>query len=225
MAIVRKNILGTLHGSVTDVIYRVRNGKLVAYSRPAKQKISKSKAAISARNKFALTVALAKEINNNSTLSMIWKQSKIKATNAYQKLIKYNSLLTDSDSLTLKNAITPDGTPLKGTDVVFSNDEIELTIDCSKIDTNLLKSDKLFCLVCLSDPKTTASNTKVKPVFKLQLFEFALSNLSKTTTLSFLIDIKDLNKPKYNNGIIYFAMTGELSGKYFHSVTGAVKFI
>jgi hypothetical protein len=115
----KKNILGSFKGNISNVIFRVRNGKLVAYSKPAKYKISKSEAAVSARNKFALTVAFAREINKNKTLSAIWKNAKIKATNTYQKLIKNNSQLTDTTSLTEKNVITPEGIQLSDVDVVY----------------------------------------------------------------------------------------------------------
>lgn len=107
MARIKKNIIGQLQGKLSDVVFRVRNGKVVVYSRPAKQKVSKSEAVIKARKKFALTVALAKEINSNEILSELWKNSKVNATNSYQKIIKYNSTLTNSDTLTIQNSITP----------------------------------------------------------------------------------------------------------------------
>ncbi|MFN3874146.1 MAG: hypothetical protein ACK4R9_14190, partial [Ignavibacterium sp.] len=145
MAIIKKNILGTLQGSLTNVVFRVRNGKLVAYTRPSKQKISKSKAAVKSRNRFALTVALAKTINADDILSKVWNQAKIKATNGFQKLIKYNSAFTDSHYLTVKNVITPEGIKLNHVTVSYSNNLIELSINCDKLERELLKANKLFC--------------------------------------------------------------------------------
>lgn len=225
MAIIKKNILGTLQGSLSNVVFRERNGKLVAYSRPIKQKVSKSESAIAARNKFALTVAFAKEINGNKILSKVWEQSDIKATNAYQKLIKQNSKYTDSNSLTLKNIITPAGTPLKGIDIIFNDNKIDVSLECNKIDSKLLDANKLFCLVYLWNQKEITPPKISRPDFKLQLFNFNLAELNKNTNLNFIIDIKNLNKPKHTNGIIYLAMAGQKNNKLFWSSTFSKKFI
>ncbi|AFH49643.1 Hypothetical protein IALB_1937 [Ignavibacterium album JCM 16511] len=225
MAVIKKNILGTFQGSLSDIILRERNGKLIAYTKPAKQKVSKSQASLNARYKFALTVALAREINGNKTLSLIWAKSKIKATNSYQKLIKVNSAFTEPYSLTIKNKITPDGILLTGIAIQFNNNFLEITIDLSKLDRQLIKSNKLFCLVHFwksNDHKTKRPN---KPVFILQLFNFDLSDLEKNTTLQFLIDLKNLNKPGFNNGLALIALAGISDNKLLWSSTFGHKFI
>lgn len=225
MAIIKKNILGILQGSLSNVVFRERNGKLVAYTRPIKQKVSKSKSAIAARNRFALTVALAKEIIRNEILSGVWNQSNVKASNAYQKIIKQNSKYTDSNNLTLKNIITPEGIPIKGIDIQYDDSSINVSLDCASLDRKLLDSNKLFCLVYLWNQQE--GNTKIlsKPQFKLQLFNFTLPELNRSTSINFIIDIKNLNKPKHKHGIIYLALTGEKNKKFLWSSTLANKFI
>lgn len=225
MAIIKKNILGILQGSLSNLVFRERNGKLVAYTRPIKQKVSKSKSAIAARNRFALTVSLAKEINRNEILSGVWNQSNVKATNAYQKIIKQNSKYTDSNNLTLKNIITPEGIPIKGIDIQYDDSSINVSLDCASLDRKLLDSNKLFCLVYLWNQQE--GNTKIlsKPQFNLQLFNFTLPELNRSTSINFIIDIKNLNKPKHKHGIIYLALTGEKNKKFLWSSTLANKFI
>lgn len=225
MAIIKKNILGILQGSLSNVVFRERNGKLVAYTRPIKQKVSKSKSAIAARNRFALTVALAKEINRNEILSGVWNQSNVKASNAYQKIIKQNSKYTDSNNLTLKNIITPEGIPIKGIDIQYDDSSINVSLDCASLDRKLLDSNKLFCLVYLWNQREGNTTTPSKPQFKLQLFNFTLPELNRSTSINFIIDIKNLNKPKHKHGIIYLALTGEKINKFFWSSTLANKFI
>uniref|UniRef100_A0A7V2ZJA5 Uncharacterized protein n=1 Tax=Ignavibacterium album TaxID=591197 RepID=A0A7V2ZJA5_9BACT len=225
MAIIKKNILGILQGSLSNLVFRERNGKLVAYTRPIKQKVSKSKSAIAARNRFALTVSLAKEINRNEILSGVWNQSNVKATNAYQKIIKQNSKYTDSNNLTLKNIITPEGIPIKGIDIQYDDSSINVSLDCASLDRKLLDSNKLFCLVYLWNQQE--GNTKIlsKPQFNLQLFNFTLPELNRSISVNFIIDIKALNKPKHKHGIIYLALTGEKNKKFLWSSTLANKFI
>lgn len=225
MAIIKKNILGTLQGSLTNVVFRVRNGKLVAYTRPSKQKISKSKAAVKSRNKFALTVALAKTINADDILSKVWNQSKIIATNGFQKLIKYNSAFTDSHSLTLKNVITPEGIKLNHVTVSYSDNLIELSINCDKLERELLKANKLCCLVYLWNQNDINSIMKSKTGFNLKLYNFNLTEMDSRSSLNFLIDISLQNKPRYDNGIVFIAMVGEKNNKFFWSSTLSNKFL
>jgi hypothetical protein len=212
MAIVKKNILGTFQGSLSNIVFRERNGKVVAYLKPAKQKVSKSKEALIARNRFSLAVALAKEINSDETLSFIWSQAKVKATNTYQKLIKINSKLADSFSLSTKNIITPVGIPLDNVVLKLNNNFLEIVIDFEKLDKELLKADKLFCLIHLWKKKDDSIRV-TKMDFVVKLFKFDLQNLDKNTNLNFLIDIKNLGNYRFNNGIALLALTNSNTNK------------
>jgi len=212
MAIVKKNILGTFQGSLSNIVFRERNGKVVAYLKPAKQKVSKSKEALIARNRFSLAVALAKEINSDETLSFIWSQAKVKATNSYQKLIKINSKLADSFSLSTKNIITPVGIPLDNVVLKLNNNFLEIVIDFEKLDKELLKADKLFCLIHLWKKKDNSIRV-TKMDFVVKLFKFDLQNLDKNTNLNFLIDIKNLGNYRFNNGIALLALTNSNTNK------------
>jgi len=60
MAIIRKQLLGEVLGTLGDTIFRKRYGKTVIYSRPSKYRVSKSKAAKEGRNSFALSVGFVK---------------------------------------------------------------------------------------------------------------------------------------------------------------------
>ncbi len=108
MARVNKQILGLIKGSLGEVVFRERNGKVFVYSKPVKQKVSKSPSAVNARKKFALRVSLAQILNSNKILFQVWNLSKVDATNAYQKIIKVNTSLSEGNHLTLLNRITPE---------------------------------------------------------------------------------------------------------------------
>ncbi|MCX7798702.1 MAG: hypothetical protein N2249_08785 [Melioribacter sp.] len=221
MATINKSIFGSIKGSLGSVVFRERNGKIFVYSKPVKQKISKSKASVVARQKFSLAVALAKEINKNSILSNVWKQCNIKATNAYQKLIKANTNLTESNSLSLKNIITPPGLILSEVPINFKNEKLEITLESNKLAEELLNSNYLFCLIHLWNNKTS------KLDFIIKLYQFEVSSFVKNKKQSFTIDLTSIKKSKYNNGLCLIAMIGmnAIKKKFFWSSTFAYKFL
>lgn len=225
MSIIKKNTLGQFSGRISDVIFRERNGKIVAYSKPVNQKVSQSKKAIQARNKFTLSVALAKEVNSNEILSQIWNLSEINASNSYQKLIKANSKLTSSKSLSLKNIITPNNIELNGIDLVYSKSFLEIILTSSQLNSVLLNAKKIFCLIHLWNNNQSDEEYLSKENFYLKLLEFDLPTLEKNLVHKINIDFNQLTKSTYENGIIFIALTGsESDGKIIWSSTFAKKF-
>lgn len=225
MAITRKSIIGTLKGSLSNIVFRERNGKVVAYIKPAKQRISKSEAAVKARNKFGLTVVFAKEINSNETLAKIWEQLRVKATNTYQKIIKVNSKLTDSKSLSIKNKITPDGLPFKGFSAEYKSDVIKMTLNFENTSGDLLKAEKLFCMVYVWKDNSKPTKLKTNVDYRIKLFEFNLKPPIQFKEQSFECDIKSIRGNSFDNGIIYIALAGSIRNKIIWSSTISKKFI
>lgn len=219
MAIIKKNIIGALQGKLTDVIFRNRNGKLVAYTRPSKQKISKSKAAILARNKFAITVNLARVINSDELLSKIWKKSKIKAVNSYQKIIKQNSTLANNNCLSMKNLIVPEGIRINNLQVNYADNQVEIVIDCDQLNSTLLKSNFLYALIHLWKRDTEYSKPIKQTDYFTKLFRFELLEINEDARLTFFIDLENYEVKSFKKGIIYLALAGEVDGKIFWSST------
>jgi len=218
MATINKNILGNIKGSLGSVVFRERNGKLIAYTKPAKQKISRSKASVEARQKFSLAVALAKEINSNSILSAVWKKSNVNASNAYQKIIKVNSKLTEPKSLSIKNMITPKGFDLSGITAKLNNKLLEIALDKTKLTDELINANYLFCLIHLWN------NNKLD--FIVKLYQLELSSIDDNKQ-NFTIDLSSVLKKKYKDGICFITLTGVKSrgNKFFWSSTFASKFL
>jgi len=215
MARLDSKILGIIKGKLSNLVFRERNGKVFIYSRPTKQKISRTKAAIEARKKFATAVLFAKEINANKTLSEIWNQSSVKATNAYQKIIKANSKLTDKTFLSLNNKITPEGISFDNVTVDYNNKILEIKLDFSSIRNSLLKADTLFCLVYFYYGKSNLNTKSDRKDSALQLNEFQLKPISKYQKQNFEINLKKLADKNFDNGIVYIALTGKSGRKYF----------
>ncbi len=199
MAVIRHNILGKFQGDLSNVVFRVRNGKLVAYTKPAKQRVSKSKAAVDARKKFAITVALAKEINSDPLLATIWKYSNIKATNGYQKIIKVNSKLSESGLLTVNNKITPDSDILPDFETSLDESKLFIRINCDGIEKDLLIAPRLYYLIFYYNPLSKKSDCSI------QLNYVDLPDLSQSNDYNLSIKIKE--RENYRNAIILLAIT------------------
>lgn len=223
MAEIRRKILGIISGKLADFVFRERNGKVFIYRRPSKQKVSKSAAALEARKKFAIIVALAKEINSKKLLSDIWKKSKVKATNAYQKIIKENSRLTYKSNLTLLNKITPDGINYDSFDVNYSKPNIEIKLEFEGVPNSLLPVDNLFCLVYLWKENSTLRERKDKSDFALKLFQFKLEPIKRNKSQTIKFSIGDLLKNNFDGGNVYLALAGNTQNKIIYSSTIAKK--
>ncbi len=130
MAQIGSSVIGEIKGRIGDFIFRIRNGKQVAYSRPIKHRMSKSVKAKKARNNFASTIALAIAVNAVPKLKEIWKNAKVPGTNSYQRLIKNNAKLVSEGLLTISNKITPGGLPLKLHSAEVENKKLVLSFEC-----------------------------------------------------------------------------------------------
>lgn len=124
MAIRKNSSLGHITGKLENTVTRCRYGKYVVYKKPSEINYSRSDAALSARSKFALTVKLAKLINSNKELNTVWKYSKLKGVNAYQKLIKHNSASISSDGLSSNCIITPEGFHMNNSWLQYDSDQL-----------------------------------------------------------------------------------------------------
>ena len=109
MAEVNKKILGTIRGKIGDVVFRERNGKVFAYSKPKKYRKSRSSKIKTARNKFATIIQFANLIKSIPDLYLIWKISKLPGSNVYQRIIKNNLSLANGPDLSINNLFFPPG--------------------------------------------------------------------------------------------------------------------
>ena len=149
MAIRRSSVIGHISGKLEDTVTRYRYGKYIVYSKPDKYNISHSKEAVIGRAKFANTVRLARLLNSFPEISSAWKASKIRGTNGYQKIIKYNAAHASHKGITIKNIITPPGSfaSLKSLEL----DENKIVFNCLAEEEFLSLKPVLFALLSLKN--------------------------------------------------------------------------
>lgn len=213
MAIIKKKILGEILGNLGDVIIRTRNGKTVIYSKPSKQKVSKSEVSIKARNKFALTVALAKEIISDETLSHIWRNSKIKATNSYQKIIKHNSKLVSEESLTINNQIVPEGLATSSISLNYQNEKVEIKILSADLSGYFDELQNFYCIIHSwnSNRKLSKKLSQNDYLIRLQIFDLVSQNNNEYFLFS--IDLNSSIKLNHDRCIIFSTIVGQKNNK------------
>ena len=149
MAIRRTSAIGQISGKLEDTVTRYRYGKYIVYSKPDKYNISHSKEAVIGRAKFANAVRLARLLNSFPEISSAWKASKIRGTNGYQKIIKYNAVHTSPKGLTIKNIITPPGNFAILHSLQF--DENKIVFNCLAEEEFLSLKPVLFALLSLNN--------------------------------------------------------------------------
>jgi hypothetical protein len=205
MAILEKNIFNNLSGSLSNITFRIRNGKIVAYARPAKQKMSKSAASINAQKRFALTVNFAKEINSAPSLSEIWKLSKLKGSNAYQKIIKHNVKHIGENSLTLHNIITPPSTLLHVDSIIIKETHLQFSVNTQTIQNLINPPHTVYCLVYLGEPH----NERDAP-YLIKLLSTVIDNgLPEKIEINLDSLADKIGSAAYNKFIIFFALCGK----------------
>jgi len=89
MAIVKRQILGSLSGVVGDVVYKQNRGTNYTSIRPKKYKKTKSPGLIKSRNKFSKRVAFCRFILQSPLLKLVWNTAKVPGKYAYHKIFKY----------------------------------------------------------------------------------------------------------------------------------------
>ena len=127
MAEVKNSVMGNISGRIGNMVFWGKNSKQFISSRPRHYKASKSKAAKTGRNNFALRVKLAKLINSIPVLKEIWSNAKVDGTDSYHRIMKYNSKSIKEGSLTVSTKITPKGLFLSLSSASIQNDILQLT--------------------------------------------------------------------------------------------------
>jgi len=151
MATRKTSVIGQISGKLGDTVTRYRNGKYIVYSKPDNYNISYSRNAVSGRAKFANTVKLAKLLNDNPAISLVWKLAKIKGANAYQKIIKYNSKYISPEGITLSNIITPPGSSAFAKEIILN--EANITIKCILEKEFINTSPAIYVLISFTKKK------------------------------------------------------------------------
>ncbi len=216
MAILKNSILlENATGSVGNFIVKNFRDKKVLSSKRTSHKISQSKLAVRGRKNFASAVSLSSTINANPALKEIWKLAKVNGSSPFQKMMSRNAKKVKDGFLTVSNAITPEGLPLKLSSASVQNGV--LRISCFLPTTgNIHFPAKVFVILYFNKYEGA-----VLPIYS----EITEASQDGSYSLDFIPD-KEIKKALNSDPspVIYLALAGSsvYKKKVFWTSTAAV---
>jgi hypothetical protein len=157
MGILINQVMGDHTGKIGDLIYRLRNGKIVVYRAPVKIKKSNSKASKDIRKKLKPMSRFAAEVCSIPELKHIWSTAKqYKAKAAYHKVEQANKNNITPKRPTLNTMIVPDkGFKLNVNSAIANKNKVSIVITLGKELVDYyegLNAFMVIILLCFYDP-------------------------------------------------------------------------
>ena len=130
MADLRKKVLGTVSGSVGDILFRVRNGKNYLGTKPLSFMPGTDENSIQRRKRFAMATRLAKPINSIYPLKSLWKQAAPSPLSSFNMIVRtnYNSVQSDAISDTV-NVVPDIGFSIRFSSIAIDENHFRISID------------------------------------------------------------------------------------------------
>jgi hypothetical protein len=107
MAIVKRQILGSLSGVIGDIVFKQNRGTKYTSIRPKKYKKTKSQSLINSRSRFSKRVAFCRFILQSPLLKLVWNKAKVPGKYPYHKIFKYNYRFISNEKISSYINIIP----------------------------------------------------------------------------------------------------------------------
>ncbi|MCL5029912.1 MAG: hypothetical protein M1480_12945 [Bacteroidetes bacterium] len=128
MAILNGNVIGNMRGRLGNLSARTVDGKTIMSARPSSFNVNNDPAVTEVRQKFSVTVALAKSILTLATLAAIWKTVKESGMTVFNTIFKSNFQYSGTDKPTVDNIITPGGFSLPVNVAAVAADKVTVSL-------------------------------------------------------------------------------------------------
>ena len=190
--------LGVLRGAMGPQVFKNKSGKSYAAKLPHLPLVPPSADTLKRRNKFKMTLKMAKRIHDLSQLKYFWKSyivedetEKLSASNKIVK--KIYPRMTDTGPMNTVRIVPDKGFEVTATSITLTNSSFTVVFEPIGTTTMLNPSvDVNVCLVCvahLSGPENP--DDKANVYFSLAS---ASSVLSLTNPMTIEIEVDDYNK-------------------------------
>jgi hypothetical protein len=206
MALVYNNIIGTISGRFGKYVARNCNGKTFLVASPRKYTLSRSKASVEARQKFAVVASFSKTVYASPTLKSLWAKAENPATIIYNTICRENYKQASIERPTERNIITPGGFPLWVKNPEITTNGFTCSIDA--LNTNVKFSDEeisldILAIICFYNPYD--SSNEAYSLVSLNKYE-QLFDYTKEYALDLAFNHKQQDKAsKYGEAIFYLA--------------------
>lgn len=213
MAILNEDGFEGIKGKFGNVVAKKFNGKTIISARPSQYTVSNKPEAVEARDRFRVTVDLARAVNSLSALKSIWKTAKGKCSTGFNKICQINFQYSSAVKPTINNIITPGGFILPV--ISAACDEAKLTASISALNTNtVFCSDEVIlsvnAVVCFINPV----NSEDKAYGLIACFR-EIDNFNFTQDFDIQIDFDPRQKieaDKYSGSIIFLSAATKTAG-------------
>jgi hypothetical protein len=155
MAQLNNNIIGTISGRFGEVVARNRNGKTFLVARPRQYTLSRLKASVEARQKFAVVASFSKIINASSTLKSLWAKAENPATIVFNTICRQNYEGASIARPTERNIITPGGFPLSVENTFITTNGLTCNIDTLNTNAKFSGTEvdlEIWAIICFNNP-------------------------------------------------------------------------
>jgi hypothetical protein len=163
MAKLTNQVIGRLSGKVGNIVFRQRNGKNFASSRPSSFYPGFDEASISRRDRFGMACKFSSRVYAQPYLKKIWKNYLPSGKVPYNYITKINYKYAEPGNLTDLAVIVPDS----GFDISINSSSLSppgMQVITSKIGINsgINPSKELFfrlcTIICLTNPRKEYMN-------------------------------------------------------------------
>ncbi len=154
MAILYKQLTGTLRGKLGNMVIQKKFGKDVVSLRPEHYEI-KSEKLKNAQKRFGIIVMFTKTLNKSKILMDSWKYSNKKPVGGYHKALSFNSKFIANEVPTKNNLITPGYNNITNSTRIYLNkpshvfSEKSITITYNQLEKSSERIYPPYVLVCV----------------------------------------------------------------------------
>lgn len=220
MAKFKKEILGKVNGALGDITFRQRNGKTYLSTRPDSFIPGNDPASVARREKFSLSIKLAKNINKIHELKEAWDQDAPQGTTTFNHIMRSNYPMIDSNDLSGIIKLVPTlGFHVSNPAVTLGPDVIKVDLDAIGSTSGIIAASepslKLISIVYLSSPvdNLVGKNSFIKFISASQDVDLA-NALEFSFTLS---DVETQMFAKYQNIKGFFVLVSlDADGNVVH---------
>ncbi len=220
MAKFKKEILGKVKGALGDVTFRQRNGKTYLSTRPDSFVPGNDPGSIARREKFSLSIKLAKQINSIPELKELWLNDTPQGTLAFNHIMRSNYPMIDSSELSGLIKLAPSlGFNAANPVITLGPAEVKVNLEAigntAGIEAAAEPSLKLISLVYLSSP---VDNLVGKNNFLTYISPSRDTDLASALEFTFpLSGVETQMLEKYNNRKGFFILvTLDAAGAVVH---------
>lgn len=198
MARMKKQVLGKVSGGVGDLVFRNRNENNYIALKPIRFNTPMDDRAVARRNKFKSAVQLASAMNAIIPLKSVWNKNTTGNNTVYNRMVKSNySSLVDMLPSQYTLLAPGKGFPVTTQNIELNQEQVRVLFNAlgsdSGIDTQIEKTIRMACVLCLSAP----SNPMYSEIVYLPLISGS-QNIVLTEPLDISIGLNATEKELFN---------------------------